>query len=212
MNPFSALRPIVVDPSSRLRIRSMKRCKRAIVRREIEPNQRLFEVEVARGFNASRTPVREAFRRLEQDGVAERLASGRDPRFATRHRNHPGPLQAARHPRGARHRARLRADHRRRHRAAQADPSPGRRAAESQRREPRLHAEPVLRAQLHVPRRHLRRYPKQVSHQGVEQHPRHGDERPLRQHSAGIDPRGLARAQPADRPPGSAGKKRPPSG
>ena len=54
----------------------MSRCKNAIVRGEIEPSQRLFEVEVARMFNASRTPVREAFRRLEHDCVAERLAQG----------------------------------------------------------------------------------------------------------------------------------------
>ncbi len=50
--------------------------KSAIIRGEIEPSQRLYEVEVARMFNASRTPVREAFRRLESDCVAERLAQG----------------------------------------------------------------------------------------------------------------------------------------
>ena len=76
-NPFSALRaPIVVDPSKSIADQIYETLRNTIVRREIEPNQRLFEVEVARGFNASRTPVREAFRRLEQDGVAERLAQG----------------------------------------------------------------------------------------------------------------------------------------
>ena len=76
-SPFSALRsPIVVDPSKSIADQIYETLRNAIVRREIEPNQRLFEVEVARGFNASRTPVREAFRRLEQDGVAERLAQG----------------------------------------------------------------------------------------------------------------------------------------
>lgn len=47
-----------------------------IIKREVEPGHRLFEVEVAKTFDASRTPVREAFRRLEQDGLAERLAQG----------------------------------------------------------------------------------------------------------------------------------------
>jgi GntR family transcriptional regulator, rspAB operon transcriptional repressor len=76
-SPFSTLRsPIVVDPAKSIADQIYETLRNAIVRREIEPNQRLFEVEVARGFNASRTPVREAFRRLEQDGVAERLAQG----------------------------------------------------------------------------------------------------------------------------------------
>ncbi|MEN6439343.1 MAG: GntR family transcriptional regulator [Syntrophobacter sp.] len=50
--------------------------KRDIIKGKIEPGHRLSEVEVANTFNASRTPVREAFRRLEQDGLAERLAQG----------------------------------------------------------------------------------------------------------------------------------------
>lgn len=42
----------------------------------IRPGDRLFEVEVAKSFNASRTPVREAFRRLEQDFLIERTSQG----------------------------------------------------------------------------------------------------------------------------------------
>lgn len=42
----------------------------------IKPGDRLFEVEIARDFKASRTPVREAFRRLEQDFLVERTARG----------------------------------------------------------------------------------------------------------------------------------------
>jgi DNA-binding GntR family transcriptional regulator len=50
--------------------------KRGVIKGEIRPGTRLFEVEVAKNFDASRTPVREAFRRLEQDGLAERVAQG----------------------------------------------------------------------------------------------------------------------------------------
>ncbi len=84
MNSFTGLRAhIVVDPAKSIADQIYEALKMAIIRGEIEPNQRLFEVEVAKVFNASRTPVREAFRRLEQDGVAERLAQGgiRVPQF-----------------------------------------------------------------------------------------------------------------------------------
>jgi len=37
---------------------------------------RLVETQVAESLNISRTPVREAFRRLEQDGIVERLPQG----------------------------------------------------------------------------------------------------------------------------------------
>lgn len=50
--------------------------KSSIIDGEIEPGHRLLEVEVASFFHASRTPVREALRRLEQDHLIERLASG----------------------------------------------------------------------------------------------------------------------------------------
>jgi len=50
--------------------------KISIIDGKIEPGDRLFEVELASSFQASRTPVREALRRLEQDHLIERLASG----------------------------------------------------------------------------------------------------------------------------------------
>jgi GntR family transcriptional regulator, rspAB operon transcriptional repressor len=65
-----------VDPAKSIADQIYETLKNAIIRGKIEPNQRLFEVEVSKIFNASRTPVREAFRRLEQDGIAERLAQG----------------------------------------------------------------------------------------------------------------------------------------
>jgi GntR family transcriptional regulator, rspAB operon transcriptional repressor len=77
MNPFELLRnTVVIDPAKSIADQIYETLKNSIVRREIEPNQRLFEAEVATSFHASRTPVREAFRRLEQDGIAERLAQG----------------------------------------------------------------------------------------------------------------------------------------
>ena len=43
---------------------------------EIESGDRLIETHVAESFETSRTPVREAFRRLEQTGIVERLPQG----------------------------------------------------------------------------------------------------------------------------------------
>ena len=43
---------------------------------EIMDGERLIETKVAEALQISRTPVREAFRRLEQDGIVERLPQG----------------------------------------------------------------------------------------------------------------------------------------
>ena len=43
---------------------------------EIQSGDRLIETQVAESFETSRTPVREAFRRLEQSGIVERLPQG----------------------------------------------------------------------------------------------------------------------------------------
>ena len=50
--------------------------KDRIFKGNIQPGYRLFESEVAGDYQASRTPVREAFRRLEQDFLVERTAQG----------------------------------------------------------------------------------------------------------------------------------------
>jgi DNA-binding GntR family transcriptional regulator len=50
--------------------------KQQILRAEIEPGERLMQNQVAETLKASRTPVREAFRRLEQDGLVERVPQG----------------------------------------------------------------------------------------------------------------------------------------
>jgi len=77
MNKKNLFQPVIaVAPTRSIADQIYESLKNAIIRGEIEPSRRLYEVEVARMFNASRTPVREAFRRLEHDGVAERLAQG----------------------------------------------------------------------------------------------------------------------------------------
>lgn len=45
-----------------------EKLKEMIVSRELLPNQRLVEVEISKRFNVSRTPLREALRRLEAEG------------------------------------------------------------------------------------------------------------------------------------------------
>lgn len=48
--------------------------KNNIINGEVKPGERLSEAELATAFSASRTPVREACRRLEQDHLVERVA------------------------------------------------------------------------------------------------------------------------------------------
>ncbi len=47
--------------------------KKAILNGDLKPNQRLIEQTVSRAMNTSRIPVREAIKKLEQDGFVERL-------------------------------------------------------------------------------------------------------------------------------------------
>lgn len=50
--------------------------KRAIVNGDLQPGERLKELEIARSLGASRTPVREALSLLEQEGLVAALRSG----------------------------------------------------------------------------------------------------------------------------------------
>ena len=50
--------------------------KKSIISGELKPGYRLFEVKVAELHQVSRTPVREAFRRLEQDFLVQRVVQG----------------------------------------------------------------------------------------------------------------------------------------
>ena len=45
--------------------------KRAIVHLELKPEERLHDQELAEQFGISRTPVREALKRLEDEGLVE---------------------------------------------------------------------------------------------------------------------------------------------
>ena len=50
--------------------------KKAIIDGDLRPGERLREVEIAATLGASRTPVREALSRLEQDGLVQSLKTG----------------------------------------------------------------------------------------------------------------------------------------
>jgi DNA-binding GntR family transcriptional regulator len=50
--------------------------KEAIYLGELKPGQHLVETALAQAFNVSRTPIREALTRLEQDGLVVRTGSG----------------------------------------------------------------------------------------------------------------------------------------
>lgn len=65
-----------IEPSRSIADQIYESLKSGIISGEIVPGYRLFENEVASLFLASRTPVREAFRRLEQDCMVERVARG----------------------------------------------------------------------------------------------------------------------------------------
>lgn len=65
-----------VTPPNSIADQIYESLKSSIIDGKIEPGHRLFEAELASSFQASRTPVREALRRLEQDHLIERLASG----------------------------------------------------------------------------------------------------------------------------------------
>jgi len=50
--------------------------RRRIIEQQIKPGERLLEVVICESLNVSRTPVREAFRLLQQDGLVERIPQG----------------------------------------------------------------------------------------------------------------------------------------
>ena len=50
--------------------------KKQILSQEIPPEERLLENVVCKSLQVSRTPVREAFRLLQQDGLVERIPQG----------------------------------------------------------------------------------------------------------------------------------------
>lgn len=70
----ASLRPI---PKKALRHEAYEALKRAIVEGTIEPGAQLSEPQLAERFEVSRSPVREALGRLEQEGFALRQPNGR---------------------------------------------------------------------------------------------------------------------------------------
>jgi DNA-binding GntR family transcriptional regulator len=65
-----------LEPPHSISDQIYERLKQQILHGEIEPGERLMQSQVAETLRASRTPVREAFRRLEQDGLVERVPQG----------------------------------------------------------------------------------------------------------------------------------------
>ena len=51
--------------------------RRAILRGELKPGERLMEIQLANKLGVSRTPIREAIRKLELEGLAVQLACDR---------------------------------------------------------------------------------------------------------------------------------------
>ena len=67
---------MVIEPPKSIADQIYEHLKSAILGGSIEPGERLTQEKVAEELQTSRTPVREAFRRLEQEGLVERLPQG----------------------------------------------------------------------------------------------------------------------------------------
>jgi DNA-binding GntR family transcriptional regulator len=70
----AALRPI---PKKSLREEAYEKLRRAIVEGAIRPQEQLSEPQLAEKFQTSRSPIREALGRLEQEGFVLRRPNGR---------------------------------------------------------------------------------------------------------------------------------------
>jgi DNA-binding GntR family transcriptional regulator len=66
----------LIKPTRSIADQIYDRTRSEIIKGIIKPGERLQELDVASASNSSRTPVREAFRRLEQDQLVERVARG----------------------------------------------------------------------------------------------------------------------------------------
>lgn len=72
----SALSKEYIHPPRSLADQIYEHLKARILHGDIKPGERMMQVPVAEKLNISRTPVRDAFRRLEQDGLVEKLPQG----------------------------------------------------------------------------------------------------------------------------------------
>ena len=68
--------PLTMEPPRSISDQVFEFLREKILAGEIKPGERLMQNPVAEMLKTSRTPVREAFRRLEQDGLVERVLQG----------------------------------------------------------------------------------------------------------------------------------------
>ncbi len=77
MSKFNDFNPLY--PPKAISDQIYEKLRKEILQGKIEPGERLIQGKVAREFKTSRMTVQEAFRCLEQDGLAEKNSSGRHP-------------------------------------------------------------------------------------------------------------------------------------
>ncbi|MGB9698940.1 MAG: GntR family transcriptional regulator [Thermodesulfobacteriota bacterium] len=65
-----------IHPPRSLADQIYEHLKAKILHGDIKPGERMMQIPVAEKLSISRTPVRDAFRRLEQDGLVEKLPQG----------------------------------------------------------------------------------------------------------------------------------------
>lgn len=76
MNLDNLAQPKPLEPPQSISDQIYEHLKQKILCGDIEPGERLMQIQVAETLKISRTPVREAICRLEQDGLVERLPQG----------------------------------------------------------------------------------------------------------------------------------------
>jgi len=73
MENFKFIEPIQYNDFRPVRELVLERLREAILNRTLKPGDRIVEAELAQVFNVSRTPVREALRVLEAEGLLRRI-------------------------------------------------------------------------------------------------------------------------------------------
>ncbi len=73
MKNFKFIEPIPYNDFRPVRELVLERLRGAILNRTLKPGDRIVESELAQAFNVSRTPVREALRVLEAEGLLRRI-------------------------------------------------------------------------------------------------------------------------------------------
>ncbi len=73
MENFKFIEPIPYNEFRPVRELVLERLREAILNKTLKPGDRIVEAELAQVFNVSRTPVREALRVLEAEGLLRRI-------------------------------------------------------------------------------------------------------------------------------------------